>query len=668
MVAPSHCRPALPSPPPPRAALHRQSPYQHPFPDNVHTSIKKQQLLTAVEEGLEQLLPRASTSDLCSLLWAAARLQVQPDDACLAALAAELTRPGYRRAAAAATAAGAVAAAASPVAPVTAVRAAWGGAGSGSDPDGGGAQWQPDAPDDDVDDERRRSHAQAGSRTTSTTTSSSSQQQQQQHGPYSYSRLQLASPRDLGGAAYAFDFFKFNNPAFWAAAAEAALPELPGLRPNHVVTLLTGAAHSSVEAARARLAAAASARRSGGGNGNASLARGPGALAAAPAAAAPAVAELFAAAERLLLDEPRRLAAFRTRDLAGLLAAFATAGRPAPALFAAATRQLLLDDGTGRRLAAMRGRDAALAAWACAHALCADRRLMAALARVLRRRAATLAPHHAALALWAYAATTAGAGTGPVTVDAAMLRALAAAAAGRMHAVRAPVAASVAWSLGRLRFDAPALMEGALDRVAAAMEAADWGGGRGGRGDDGDGDGDDDGEWQQATELGRRQEEEHAAGSSTPGAGRSVLERLLADPSLGEAGGGGGGAATRSGDDDDDEPAPCGWPPAFGGGDDGMGSSSGALDGSGGVGVGVIGGGGGAALLPQDAVHAAWACARLRHWNGAFLAALRRQLPAMLGSGALAAPHVGALLWACARLRYANRAVVGPLCDEVRLG
>jgi hypothetical protein len=72
-------------------------------------------------------------------------------------------------------------------------------------------------------------------------------------------------------------------------------------------------------------------------------------------------------------------------------------------------------------------------------------------------------------------------------------------------------------------------------------------------------------------------------------------------------------------------------------------------------------------VLARDAVQAAWACGKLRHWNGAFLAAVRERLPAMLagGGGGLSDVEAVSLLWALARLNYTNRDALAALCDEV---
>jgi hypothetical protein len=675
-----------------------------------------------VEEALPALLPRLSTADVCSLVWAAARLQVEPDASALEAVAAELTRPGYRSAAAAVEGGagaggggggdelsggggGGAAAAARWDVPQGwwmaggGVSAAAGGGNSSGD--GGGAA----AGEASQLEERRRSHAGA-SRSSGGGGRRAAAPQAGAPGArrvYSYSRLQLAAPRDLAAVAYAFDFFKFNAPPFWAAAAEAALPELPGLAPAALANLLTGVAHSCVVAARA---AAAGGSGGGGGDGDGAegaaaaaaaaaagvaaagledveedwddwglddvvggeeeegeegeegeqdeataaehedggefatagpLRRAPGALAGAPAAAAPAARRLFAAAASLLLEERRRLDRFRPRDLAALVAAFATAGHPAPALFAEVSRHLLLDP-TGRRLGALRGRDAALMAWAYAHALCGDAQLLAALAGVLRRRARELPPQRAALALWAFAAA------GGPPPDEAALRAIAGAAAGRLHAVHAPVAAGVAWSLGRLGLEAPALLEDALDAVAAAMEgAAHWeapagggaaacGGQEGAQSDCGGG----------AATGGAGGPAAAAASGGGGGGGRSVLEELLANPALAEGGGGNAGSGPAAAA----LPAARPWaPPRAAGAAPGLPPP--------------------APLLPQDAAHAMWSCGRLLHWNGGFLAALKRRLPDMLASGALGPHHLVALLWAAARLRYTSYEFVAPLCAKV---
>jgi hypothetical protein len=569
---------------------------------------------------------------------------VQPDDAALEAIAEELTRPGYRSAAGGA-----------------APWSAGSGRGRGGRGAGGGAaaaaaaSWQ-EAPD--PFEERRGSNSLASTSGGGGSDDSGGGG----GGVYSYSRLQLASPRDLGAVAYALDFFKFNHPGFWAAAAEAALPELPGLAPNVLANLLTGVAHSCVAAARAEMAPGFGGYGGGasefdpledprdpgsssGGDGErsrqpASLRRGAGALVTAPLVAAPAVAELFSATAALLAEEPRRLRHFRPRDLASLLAAYATAGQRAPAVFSEVTRQLLLDE-SGRRLGALRARDAALLAWASVHALCADRQLLAALASVLRRRAGQLAPHHAALVLWAYA--TAG------VAHAAMLRAVCGAAAGRVHAVHAPVAASVAWALGRLGFEAPALMEDALDRLAECMEeGAAWWGGDLERQQDGSSSG------------GLRESAAAAAAENVAASGgrrpSSVLEQLLLNPALSEgipAEGDDGPMTVRLGPgaSDGGEAAGASDPPPR--------SQSWALAAAG------AGGSSAPPMLPEDAAHAMWACGRLRHWNGAFLAALRRRLPQMLGPGRLRDVQVVAVLWACARLNYANQSVLSSLCDEV---
>jgi len=609
-----------------------------------------------VEEALPQLLPTLSTASICSLLWASARLEVQPDEVQLEAVVRELVRPGYRSATAAAS---------TRAAPPSAVVSAW--------------QQQPDP-----FQERLGSHAQAS---TSGSTSSTSVSPPN---VYSYSRLQLASPRDLGALAFALNFFKFNHPVFWVAAAEAALPELPGLAPNVLTNLLTGVAHSAAVAARAEVALAStttttttittttttsssssssssSTPASSSSRPASSLQRAPGALAATPMVAAPVVAELFTAAAAMLTEEPQRLHRFRPRDLASLLAAYATAGQPAPALFAEVTRQVMLDD-TGRRLAALRARDAALMAWACVHMLCADQQLLGALAGVLRRRAAQLAPHHAALVLWSYAAA------GHRHED--MLRAVCAAAAGSMHSVHAPVAASVAWALGRLGFEGPALMEDALDRLAGCMGHAAWqhagessssgdsgGGGVGGVGV---------GVGEVAAEATPAEATAAAAAADAGFGGRdltaaSVLEQLLHQPELTD-----GFAAP----DSDETPR---IPPTLPAAPAAARSSSGSSSDSHAAAAAATPPGSAAwmlafisgttappPMLPEDAAHALWACGRLRHWNGAFLAALRGRLPLMLSSGALSDAHVVSMLWACARLNYTNRSMLGPLCDEVR--
>ncbi|GBF98076.1 hypothetical protein Rsub_10304 [Raphidocelis subcapitata] len=634
-----------PAPPAPDTAVQRliSLAQQVPPPTDSVTAL---QLLSAVEESLPELLPALSTASICSLLWAAARLQIAPDDAALDAIAAELARPGYRSAVTdAADGGGGGAAGGSLLAPA-AVQGRW----QAPAASGGAAG-------DAALEERRRSHAAASSSSNSSGGPGPADAAPPRR-VYSYSRLQLATPRDLGAAAYAFDFFKFNDPGFWAAAAEAALAELPGLAPNVLANILTGTAHSAVTAAR--IGSALAAKAGGAAPPRQSLSRPPGALAAAPLVADAAVPRLFSAAAALLLEEPSRLHRFRPRDLSALLAAFATAGQPAPALFAEVARQFLLD-GTGRRLGALRGRDAALMAWAAVHALCPDRQLLLALASVLRLRARTLAPHHAALALWAYAT----AGVRPEEA----LRALAAAAAGRLHGAHAPVAASVAWSLARLRLEVPALMEDALDRVAQGLEDAPWAqpssfGARGGGGAGG------------GLSGGRLE-------FGVDGGSPSVLERMLHDPALAEGYAEADALPTRSSSGSSSSSSSSrgvgggggsGWQPelasAAAAADDAGGSSAGSpAPGTRAWMLPLISGTSPRAapppLLPEDAVHAAWAAGRLRHWNGGFLAALRDGLPGALASGALRDVQVVALLWAVARLRYANRAALGPLLDEV---
>lgn len=151
------------------------------------------------------------------------------------------------------------------MAPAGAVAAAWGSSGgsSGAAPSlSQQEQQEDDGADADADMERRGSHSQASGRRSAAESGSGRgggsgesplSSPSSQPCTYSYSRLQLATPRDLAAAAWALDFFKFNDPQFWAAAAEAALAELPSLAPAALANILTGAAHSTVAAASAAL-------------------------------------------------------------------------------------------------------------------------------------------------------------------------------------------------------------------------------------------------------------------------------------------------------------------------------------------------------------------------------------------------------------------------------
>ncbi|KAF6253132.1 hypothetical protein COO60DRAFT_468044 [Scenedesmus sp. NREL 46B-D3] len=116
-----------------------------------------------------------------------------------------------------------------------------------------------------------------------------------------------------------------------------------------------------------------------------------------------------------------------------------------------------------RRLAECRPGDAAGLAWAYVAAFCPHQLLLQELAAVLAACAGQLHAADCCRLLWAY--STAG------VTDARMLAAVTAATAEEMHGVLPRTAAGAVWSLAQMRFEAPAFMEAALDRLALCLEA-----------------------------------------------------------------------------------------------------------------------------------------------------------------------------------------------------
>jgi hypothetical protein len=116
-----------------------------------------------------------------------------------------------------------------------------------------------------------------------------------------------------------------------------------------------------------------------------------------------------------------------------------------------------------RRLAECRPSDAAGLVWAYVAAFCPHRLLLQELAPVLAACAGQLHAADCCRLLWAY--STAG------VADARMLAAVTAATAEEMHGVLPRTAAGAIWSLAQMRFEAPAFMEAALDRLAVCLEA-----------------------------------------------------------------------------------------------------------------------------------------------------------------------------------------------------
>jgi hypothetical protein len=116
-----------------------------------------------------------------------------------------------------------------------------------------------------------------------------------------------------------------------------------------------------------------------------------------------------------------------------------------------------------RRLADCRPSDAAGLVWAYVAAFCSHKLLLQELAPVIAACAGQLHAADCCRLLWAY--STAG------VADSRMLAAVTAATAEEMHGVLPRTAAGAVWSLAQMRYEAPAFMEAALDRLAVCLEA-----------------------------------------------------------------------------------------------------------------------------------------------------------------------------------------------------
>jgi len=122
------------------------------------------------------------------------------------------------------------------------------------------------------------------------------------------------------------------------------------------------------------------------------------------------------------------------------------------------------DKGRGiDRLAQCTAGDAVGIAWAYVHSFCPNQLLLYELAAVLTTKAADLHAADVSRLLWAYATAK--------VVDNRMLAAVTAAVCEEMHGVLPRTAAGAVRALAMMRYEAPAFMEAAFDRLAACLEA-----------------------------------------------------------------------------------------------------------------------------------------------------------------------------------------------------
>lgn len=337
----------------------------------------------------------------------------------------------------------------------------------------------------------------------------------------SKSRLATCSSRTFGGLCYSLNFYMLREHGFWAAAAAAGLQHLQTLKPAGISNLLQGLAASGwadPETQPQTAAAAAAGLLTGSAQAADTIAA---AVSTAPCyilesssnmdssgedtagaqGQQAAVAALLQAVEQLLLSQPQRLQQWRMRDISQMCQAYALMGYNCTLLFATVANHLLGLDPAGssrtasqpvprqqqqqwnvqhhgwnvdsalrhakgqgpQRLADCRPGDAAGLAWAYVAAFCPNKVLLQELAAVIAARAGQLHAADCCRLLWAYA--TAG------VVDGPMLAAVTAATAEEMHGVLPRTAAGSVWSLAQMRFEAPAFMEAALDRLAVCLEA-----------------------------------------------------------------------------------------------------------------------------------------------------------------------------------------------------
>ncbi len=312
------------------------------------------------------------------------------------------------------------------------------------------------------------------------------------------------------------------------------------------------------------------------------------------------------------------------------------------ALFAAISNHLL--HNKGQLLLGCRATDLVSIAWAYTHMGHTSHKLLATIARTLPARALRLEPPDASRVLWAYA--VAG------QVHRRMLTAVTEAVEGRMHLATPRVAASAVWSLAKLSFPAPAFVEAALDLIASCMEGA-GGGWHGSQQQECLQPWEHEGQRQQPQEWQQPQQQQgglHDAPSISDGALRSNSSSNGANMVQ----------------------------QALPGSTSGLVKASRQSSGTNSNGSGGNNSSNGTSILqqlytgpppsqhtasPRDVEQAVWAAGRLKHFNGALVAAVKRRLPALLPG--MSDVGVVNVLWGFARLGYYSAAIVDPLCLEV---